>query len=96
MLDKDSYAYKKYVSRHDPRSPENISKRKKERVSARRAWWAANWIALLGILIAVVALVFSALSLKIAWLSYRAEQQVHEVAQSHAQCEGTECNTDDT
>lgn len=96
MMDKNSYAYKKYVSRHDPRSPENIAKRKKERAAARRAWWAANWIALLGILIAIVALAFSAFSLKIAWLSYRAEQQVQEVAQSHPQSERAECNTDDT
>lgn len=94
MLDKDSYAYKKYVSRHDPNSPENIAKRKKEKAENRRAWWSANWIALLGVLIAMIALVVSLLSLRISWLSYRAESRVQEIAQCETEGKPAQSDTD--
>ncbi len=94
MLDKDSYAYKKYVSCHDPHSPENVAKRKREKADERRVWWAANWISLLGILIAIIALVISFLSLRISWLSYTAESRVQEVAQCEAEGEPAQSDAD--
>ena len=88
MLDKDSYAYKKYVSRYDPNSPENIAKRKREKAEKCRVWWSTNWIALLGVLIAMIALVISFLS------SYTAESQVQEVAQCETEGEPAQSDTD--
>lgn len=94
MLDKDSYAYKKYVSRYDPNSPENIAKRKREKAEKCRVWWSTNWIALLGVLIAMIALVISFLSFRISWLSYTAESQVQEVAQCETEGEPAQSDTD--
>lgn len=96
MLDKDSYAYKKYVSRHDTNSPENIAKRKKEKAEKRRVWWSTNWIALLGVLIAMIALVISFLSLLISWLSYAAESRMEEITQCEPENKPTQHNTDNS
>lgn len=54
-LDKDSVAYRKYVSRWDKNSPENLARVKQEKAERRRKWWAQNWIALLGVLFAFIA-----------------------------------------
>lgn len=68
-LDRDSYAYKKYVKRYDPDAPENVAKRKMERAAKRKEWWKNNWIALLSMLIAAIALVVSIIGLRLSILA---------------------------
>lgn len=96
MFDKNSLAYKKYGHRYDPNSPENVAKRKKEKSEKRRTWWAANWIALLGIFLAAIALIVSIFSLRIAWLSYRAECGPEEITQGEAYSEPAQRDADNT
>ena len=45
---KKTKAYKKYVKSF-------IDREKKQRRSARHEWWKNNWIALLGLLFAIIA-----------------------------------------
>ena len=54
--DKNSYIYKKYLEKYDQDAPENIKKRKDERNARRKAWWAANWIGIVTMILTALTL----------------------------------------
>lgn len=56
---KDSYAYKKYLRKYDKNAPENIEKRKRIKAKKRKDWWVSNWISVVSMIIAAMALVVS-------------------------------------
>ena len=55
-LDKNSYAYKKYV---EP----TLKREKAYKVAQRKKWWAENWLAMSGNVIAFISLIVSIIAL---------------------------------
>lgn len=82
-IDKNSILYQKYLQKYDVDAPENISKQKKEKLDRIIKWFSQNWISLLSLIIAILALVIASRSLDIARLTYEAEYgAVEEITQS--------------
>lgn len=84
-IDKNSIAYKKYLERYDPKSPENLKKSKLKRIERRKNWWSQNWISFLSLIIAILALIVAVFSLNFARLSYEAASSVQEVTQCESE-----------
>lgn len=68
-IDKDSYAYQKYLRKYDKYAPENIEKRKKEKANRRKEWWKNNWGSVVGAIIGIVTLIIT------IWLGLCSSQQ---------------------
>jgi hypothetical protein len=56
--------YDKYLRKYDPQAPENVQKRKAEKVQRRKQWWSANWIALSSLAVSVMALIVAVIALR--------------------------------
>ena len=49
------YVYDKYLKKYDPDWEPNRKARKQAQNEARRRWWGANWLAVIGAAAAVIS-----------------------------------------
>lgn len=63
MKERNPAAYKKYLEKYDPDAPANIKARKQKAIDKRKKWWSENWIALSGVVVALISLAVSVTAL---------------------------------
>ena len=80
-IDKNSYAYQKYMKRYDENAPENIQARKEQKKQQFKKWWSDNWLAVISVIIALAALIIAVGSFHFTRLSYEAMVGQDQIAQ---------------
>lgn len=87
-IDRNSYAYQKYLKRYDENAPENIQARKEQKKQKRKKWWEDNWLAVISVIIALAAFIIAVGSFHFTRLSYEAMIGQDQIAQIEPNGEG--------